>query len=78
MLQRYGVFAARALSAACVSLVDGIPILTLSLGETWSGLRGTLTVSTFAADESTFIPDMLEESVVVVVVVVVVAELSVC
>ena len=62
----YGVFAARALSARCVSFVDGIPIFTLSIGETFRLLRGTLTVSTGVADESIFIPDMLDESVVIV------------
>ena len=58
----------RALSAACVSFVDGIPILTLSIGETCSELRGTFIVSTGVFEESIFIPDMLDESVVVVVV----------
>ena len=53
----------RALSAACVSFVDGIPILTLSIGETCSELRGTFTVSTGVFEESIFIPDMPDESV---------------
>ena len=44
---------------------------TLSIGETCSGPRFTRTVSTGVAEESIFIPDMLDESVVVVVVVVV-------
>ena len=68
----YGVFAARALSARCVSFVDGIPIFTLSIGETFRLLRGTLTVSTGVAAESIFIVDLLDESVVIV------AALSVC
>ena len=78
-VQRYGVFAARALSARSVSFVDGIPIFTLSIGETLRLVRGTLTVSTgvalesIFAVESIFIPDMLDESVVVVV-----TALSVC
>lgn len=69
LLQRYGVFAARALSSAWICLVAGIPMRTLSSGETCRGLRGTLTVSTAAEVESIFIPLMLEESVVDVVVV---------
>ena len=44
-----------------------MPILTLSIGETCSELRGTFSVST-DFEESIFIPDMLDESVVVVVV----------
>jgi hypothetical protein len=82
----------RALSARCVSRVDGIPIRTLSTGDTFRLLRGTRTVSVGAGvvvvvlDESIRIPDMLDESVVVlelggVVVVVVLDELvalSVC
>ncbi len=36
---------------------------TLSIGETERLLRGTRTVSTGVADESIFIPDMLDESV---------------
>jgi hypothetical protein len=68
---------ARALSARCVSGVDGMPIFTLSMGETFRLLRGTRTVSVGAGlivafDESIFIPDMLDESVVVV------TALSVC
>jgi len=58
---RYGVFAARALSARCVSFVDGMPIRTLSIGDTCRLLRGTRTVS--VAVESMDIPDMLDESV---------------
>ncbi|MDB4910666.1 MAG: hypothetical protein JWO39_1489 [Gemmatimonadetes bacterium] len=75
--------AARALSARCVSRVDGIPIRTLSIGATFRLLRGTRTVSVGAGvvvvvlDESILIPDMLDESVVVDVVGVVTA-LSVC
>lgn len=58
------------LSAFCIAGVDGIPILTLSIGETFRLLRGTRTVSTgvsvfmpFMLDESVFMPFMLEESV---------------
>jgi hypothetical protein len=65
---------ARALSARCVSRVDGTPIRTLSTGETFRLLRGTRTVSVGdgvvvidAFDESVFIPDMFDESVVVLV-----------
>jgi hypothetical protein len=61
---------ARALSARCVSRVDGTPIRTLSTGETFRLLRGTRTVSVGdgvvvidAFDESVFIPDMFDESV---------------
>jgi hypothetical protein len=73
--------AARALSARCVSRVDGIPIRTLSTGATFRLLRGTRTVSVGAGvvvvlDESILIPDMLDESVVVDVVGV--TALSVC
>lgn len=65
--------AARALSARCVSRVDGIPILVLSIGETCRLLRGIVRLVSVgvvvelvvAFDESIFIPDMLEESVVV-------------
>jgi hypothetical protein len=64
--------AARALSARCVSRVEGIPIRTLSTGATFRLLRGTRTVSVGAGvvvvvvlDESILIPDMLDESVVV-------------
>lgn len=68
---------ARALSARCVSRVDGIPIRVLSIGETVRLLRGMLVES---------VRVMLDESVVVVVlelggvvvVVVVAAALSVC
>ena len=66
MVRSYGVFAARALSARSVSFVDGIPIFTLSTGETFRLVRGTLTVSTGVAAESIFIPDMLDESVDIV------------
>jgi hypothetical protein len=56
--------------------VDGTPIRTLSIGETFRLSRGTRTVSVGAGvvvvDESIFIPDMLEESVGVV------TALSVC
>jgi hypothetical protein len=61
----------RALSARCVSRVDGTPIRTLSTGETFRLLRGTRTVSVgdgvvvVAFDESILAPDMLDESVVV-------------
>ena len=41
---------------------------TLSIGETCSGPRFTRTVSTAVDEESIFIPDMLDESVVVVVI----------
>lgn len=37
--------ALRALSARCVSRVDGIPILVLSIGETFRLLRGMPVVS---------------------------------
>ncbi|HMA02585.1 MAG: hypothetical protein ACM34L_07650 [Gemmatimonas sp.] len=67
---------ARALSARCVSRVDGIPIRVLSIGETVRLLRGMPVES---------LRVMLDESVVVVlelggvvVVVVVAAALSVC
>lgn len=67
---------ARALSARCVSRVDGIPIRVLSIGETVRLLRGMPVES---------VRVMLDESVVVVlelggvvVVVVVAAALSVC
>lgn len=69
LLQRYGVLAARALSSAWICFVAGIPMRTLSIGETCRPVRGTLTVSTGAEVESIFIPVMLEESLVVVVVV---------
>jgi len=52
---------ARALSARCVSRVDGIPILVLSIGDTLRLLRGMPVES---------VRVMLDESVVVVVVVV--------
>ena len=68
-VRSYGVFAARALSAFSVSFVDGIPIFTLSIGETCRLLRGTRTVSTGVAVESIF---MLDESVDIA------AALSVC
>jgi len=68
----------RALSARCVSRVDGIPIRVLSIGETCKLLRGTRTVSVGAG--VVVIP--FAESVVVVAPalggVVFVAELSVC
>lgn len=67
VLPRYGVFAARALSSAWISFVAGIPMRTLSSGETCRPLRGTRTVSAGAEVESIFIPVMFEESVVVIV-----------
>jgi hypothetical protein len=65
----------RALSAACVSRVDGIPIRVLSTGETCRLLRGTRSVSVGVVVVVPF-----AESVVVVPLggVVVVAALSVC
>ncbi|MEP7065187.1 MAG: hypothetical protein ABI889_04070 [Gemmatimonadota bacterium] len=59
----------RVLSARCVSRVDGIPIRTLSIGDTFKLLRGTRTVSVgvvelLVLDESVCIPDMPDESLV--------------
>jgi hypothetical protein len=64
--------AARALSARCVSRVDGNPIFVLSIGETVRLLCGVaefLTADVSVVDVPVVdVPDMLEESVVVVVV----------
>ena len=87
MVEVLSRFALRALSARCVSRVDGSPMRVLSMGETVRLLRGVVEL----AVESVVVVvvvldggvDMLDESVPVVVVlafggVVVVAELSVC
>ena len=68
----------RALSAAWVCLVSGMPILALSTGDTCSELRGTFTVSTGVAEESVFIGAMLDESVVVVVGVMALSDCWLC
>jgi hypothetical protein len=61
----------RALSARCVSRVDGIPIRVLSTGETVRLLRGMPVESVVGAgaivafDESVLTPEVLDVSVVV-------------
>jgi hypothetical protein len=63
--------ALRALSARCVSRVDGIPIRVLSIGETVRLLRGMPVESVVGAgaivafDESVLTPEVLDVSVVV-------------
>ena len=70
----------RALSAACVSRVDGIPIRVLSTGETCRLLRGTRSVSVGVVVVVVVVVEPFAESDVVVPLggVVGVAALSVC